>query len=95
MRDLMQQRSAGIIVLIGAFLFVGGGLASIPLVDTHGTSLYALPPQQTLPVIATHVPWWQGQNLLQLGGSVLVLVGLVLVSLRLWSAGSRIGPSWG
>jgi hypothetical protein len=77
-------------LLMGALLFLGALLASIPLVDSKGTSIYFLSPQQELPVIAAHSAFWQWQSFLQLGGSFVATLGLVLLTLVLWSAGNRV-----
>jgi hypothetical protein len=86
----LQPRAAGLTLLVSFLLFWGGTGLSIPLVDSKGTSIYFLSPQQELPVIAAHAAFWQWQSLLQLGGSVVATLGLVLLTLLLWTAGSRV-----
>jgi hypothetical protein len=85
-----QHRFASLTLLVSFLLFCGGTGLSIPLVDSKGTSIYFLSPQQELPVIAAHAAFWQWQSLLQLGGSVVATLGLVLLTLVLWTAGSQL-----
>lgn len=92
---LLQRRFAGLALLVSFLLFWGGAGLSIPLVDSKGTSIYFLSPQQELPVIAAHSAFWQWQSLLQLGGSVVATLGLVLLTLILWTAGNRVWPLLG
>ena len=88
--QVLPPRVAGFAFLVGAGVFLGGALASIPLVDSKGTSIYFLSPQQELPVIAAHADFWQLQSLLQLGGSMAATIGFVLLTLTLWSFGNRV-----
>jgi hypothetical protein len=92
---LLQHRLAGLALLVSFLLFWGEAGLSIPLVDSKGTSIYFLSPQQELPVIAAHFAFWQWQSLLQLGGSVVATLGLVLLTLILWTAGNRTWPLLG
>lgn len=85
-RVVIQRRLAGLLLLVGSLLFWGGAALSIPLVDSKGISIFVLPPRQVLPVIAAHPQFWQWQSLLQLGGGVVAALGLVLLTLVLWTA---------
>jgi hypothetical protein len=87
---VVQHRFAGLTLLVSFLLFWGGTGLSIPLVDSKGTSIYFLSPQQELPVIAAHAAIWLWQSLLQLGGSLVATVGLALLALVLWTAGSQV-----
>jgi hypothetical protein len=87
--QLIQRRFIGLTLLVSFLLFWGGAALSIPLVDTKGTSIFVLPPQQVVPVIAAHPQFWQWQSLLQLGGGVVAALGLVLLTLVLWAAQDR------
>jgi hypothetical protein len=87
--QFIQRRFIGLTLLVSFLLFWGGAALSIPLVDTRGVSIFVLPPQQVLPVIAAHPQFWQWQSLLQLGGGVVAALGLVLLTLVLWTAHGR------
>ena len=93
--QVLPPRVAGFALLVGAGVFLGGALASIPLVDSKGTSIYFLSPQQELPVIAAHADFWQLQSLLQLGGSAAATIGFVLLTLTLWTLGNRAWSLFG
>src|SRR5215467_2301248 len=54
-----NRRLAGIFFLVGVLLFGSGTATSISLVDARGTSMFLLPPQQGLRVIAAHSLLWQ------------------------------------
>ncbi len=86
---LLQRRLAGMTLLVSFLLFWGGAAFSIPLVDTQGSSIYVLPPQQVLPVIAAHPQFWQWQTLFQLAGGVVAAAGLVLLTLILRATRDR------
>lgn len=86
---LIQRRFIGLTLLVSFLLFWGGAAFSIPLVDPKGSSIYVLPPRQVLPVIAAHPQFWQWQSLLQMGGGVVAVLGLVLLTLTLWAAQDR------
>ncbi len=88
--QVFHPRVAGLALLVGSLVFLAGALASIPLVDPKGTSIYFLSPQQELPVIAAHTDFWQLQSLLQVGGSLAATIGFVLLTLALWTAGNRV-----
>ena len=87
--QLIQRRFIGLTLLVSFILFWGGAALSIPLVDTKGSSIFVLPPQRVLPVIAAHPQFWQWQSLLQMGGGVVAVLGLVLLTLTLWAAQDR------
>jgi hypothetical protein len=87
---MVWRRYVALLLLAGSLVFWTGTALSIPLVDSKGTSIYFLSPEQELPVIAAHAAFWQWQSLLQLVGSVLATLGLVLLTLMLWTAGSRV-----
>lgn len=91
----IQRRFIGLTLLASFLLFWGGAALSIPLVDTKGISIFVLPPQQVLPVIAAHPQFWQWQSLLQLGGGVVAAIGLALLTLVLWAAHNRRVPLLG
>src|SRR5579872_71382 len=84
-----QRRSVGLILLASFLLFWGGAGFSIPLVDTKGASIYVLPPPQVLSVIAAHPFFWKWQSMLQLGGGIVAVLGLVLLTFLLRTVQQR------
>ena len=90
-----QSRLAGMAFLLGVLLFGSGTAASISLVDARGTSIFLLPLQQGLRVIGAHPLLWQWMNILQMSGTVVTIIGLVLLANVLRDAGSRTGSQLG
>jgi hypothetical protein len=90
-----KRRLAGMFFLVGVLLFASGTATSIFLVDARGTSIFLLPPQQGLRVIAAHSLLWQWMNILQLSGTAVTIIGLVLLSDVLRDAGDRTGSQLG
>ena len=82
-----KHRLTGMIVLLGAILFWIG--AVMPLTDPKGNFIWYLPPREWLLVIFAHPVLWQWTNLLFLGGSVVTVLGLVLLTTILWAAGDH------
>jgi hypothetical protein len=90
-----NRRFAGVVLLLGVLLFGSGTAMSVFLVDAKGTSIFLLPFQQGLRVIATHSLLWQWMNLLQMSGTVVTIIGLVFLTGVLRDAGNRTGSQIG
>jgi hypothetical protein len=90
-----QRRFAGMALLLGVLLFASGTVISTFLVDARGTSIFLLPPQQGLLVIAGHPLLWHWMTILHLSGTLVTAVGVVLLTAVLGDAGSRTGSQVG
>lgn len=83
-----QYRFTGITLIVGCLLFFAG--ASMPLTDIRGNFIWGLPPRGWLLVIFAHPVLWQWTNLLLLGGSIVILLGLAMLTITLRAAGDRV-----
>ena len=82
-----ERRFTGMTLLLGALLFLAG--ASMPVTDSKGTTIYALPPREHLLVVFAHSMLWQWASILFISGTIVTILGLALLATQLRDAGDR------
>ncbi len=85
-----ERRCAGIVLILGGVLFLASALGIMSqLTDGKGTFAIYLPPQGLLGVVFQHQTLWWWANALFLGGSIVTMLGLALLTRLLREAGDR------
>ncbi len=82
-----ERRFTGLTLLLGALLFLAG--AFMPVTDSKGTTIYALPPREHLLVVFAHSMLWQWASILFISGTIMTILGLALLAAQLRDAGDR------
>jgi hypothetical protein len=82
-----ERRFTGMALLLGAVLFLVAAFR--PITDSKGTPVYFLPPRKYLFVVFTHSTLWQWASILFIGGTIVTILGLALLTMQLRDAGDR------
>ncbi len=88
-----ERRFTGMTLLLGAVLFLAG--ASMPVTNSKGNIIYSLPPREYLLVVSAHSMLWQWASILFISGTIVTILGLVLLATQLRDAGDRAFSSLG
>ena len=83
-----ERRFTGLTLLLGALLFLVG--AFMPVTDSKGTTIYALPPREHLLVVFAHSMLWQWASILFISGTIVTILGLALLATQLRDAGDEV-----
>ena len=82
-----EPHFTGVVLILGALLFLGGASLYTPIKDEIGSFIFGLPPREWLRLVFAHPRLWWWAMILFISGVVATILGLAMLTTLLWDAG--------